>query len=411
MNEQLEEKVSVIIPTYNREGTIVRAIQSVIDQTWKNFEIIVVDDGSTDRTRQIVEGFVDDRIRYIYLEQNSGASHARNTGIRQAQCEYIAFLDSDDEWMPEKLEKQMHVMMQASQSVGLVYCRMRLHWKEQSFICPPFSMSKEQLEGSLLATLAEDNVIGTPTVLARRKCLEQVGGFDERLRCLEDWDLVCRIAEQWEIGFVDEVLVEAHDSEGSVTYNIKNHMEARCQLIARYRYLLAEKNILEKVMMTAFSIAQENGYLEETKKLLSEALNLYENSNMDRDALREKINQLLRVHAYDQIETVLLEYKEITEHDNDLATVYYLMGIYKQEKAAGKKTILEKASSVADLLERYTILKFYLRRIDFDIVGESLQDFYQFMMQNEVSVYELLTVIEYSVVHKEKVRKVIQGTA
>lgn len=132
---------------------------------------------------------------------------------------------------------------------------------------------------------------------------------------------------------------------------------------------------------------------------------------MNTELLKRKVDELCQVHEYDQIETALLEYKDITEHDNDLATIYYLIGIYKQEKAAGKKTILEKASSAADLLERYTILKFYLRRIDFDIVGESLQDFYQFMVQNEVSVYELLTVIEYSVVHKEKVRKAIQGTA
>lgn len=132
---------------------------------------------------------------------------------------------------------------------------------------------------------------------------------------------------------------------------------------------------------------------------------------MNAESLRREVDELCQVHDYDQIETVLLEYKDITEHDNDLATVYYLMGIYKQEKAAEKKTILEKTGSVTDLLERYTILKFYLRRIDFDIIGESLRNFYQFMMQNEVSVYELLTVIEYSVVHKEKVRKVIQGTA
>ena len=132
---------------------------------------------------------------------------------------------------------------------------------------------------------------------------------------------------------------------------------------------------------------------------------------MNTELLKRKVDELCQVHEYDQIETALLEYKDITEHDNDLATIYYLIGIYKQEKAAGKKTILEKVGSVADLLERCTILKFYLRRIDFDIVGEDLQDFYQFMVQNEVSVYELLTVIEYSVVHKEKVRKVIQGTA
>lgn len=130
---------------------------------------------------------------------------------------------------------------------------------------------------------------------------------------------------------------------------------------------------------------------------------------MNTNLLKKKIDELCAIHSYDQIEDVLLEHKNITEHDNDLATVYYLMGIYKKEKAAGQKTILDKTGSVLALLERYTILKFYLRRIDFDVIGESLQDFYQFMIQNEVSAYELLTVIEYSVVHKEKVRKVIQG--
>ena len=131
---------------------------------------------------------------------------------------------------------------------------------------------------------------------------------------------------------------------------------------------------------------------------------------MNAESLRRKVDELFQIHAYDQIETALLDCMDITEHDNDLAMVYYLMRIYKQEKAAGMKTILEKVCSAADLLERYTILKFCLRRIDFDVVGESLQNFYQFMVQNEVSAYELLTVIEYSVVHREKVRKVIQGT-
>lgn len=275
MNVQSEEKVSVIIPTYNRETTIARAIQSVIDQTWPNYEIIVVDDCSTDHTRDIVEGFEDDRIRYVYLEQNGGASHARNTGMRLAQCEYIAFLDSDDEWMPEKLEKQMYEMLQMPEQVGIVYCRMRARQEGKvPIVCPPLSMDRERLAGNLLAELIEDNLIGTPAILIKKKCLEQVGGFDESLSCLEDWDMVCRIAEQWEIGFVDEVLVEVHYSPGSVTSNIRGHLEARCRLIGRYRHLLAEKNVLDKKIMEMLVAAQEDGYLEETKKMLAEALNL-----------------------------------------------------------------------------------------------------------------------------------------
>ena len=135
-----------------------------------------------------------------------------------------------------------------------------------------------------------------------------------------------------------------------------------------------------------------------------------EEYRVNAELLREKVDGLCRQRAYDQIETILLQYKDITEHDNDLAMVYYLMKIYKQEKAAGQKNILEKTGSISALLERYTILKFYLRRIEFDVIGESLQDFFRFIAHNEVSVYEFLTVMEYSVVSREKVRRIIQGT-
>lgn len=406
MSVQPKEKVSVVIPTYNRAATIGASIQSVLNQTWQNFELIIVDDGSTDNTRQVVKAFADDRIRYICQEQNGGASHARNTGIKLAECEFVAFLDSDDEWLPEKLEKQMEAMAKAPENVGLVYCRMRvLRGERDAVICPPLSMEQKRLEGNLLTQLAVQNVIGTPTVLARKSCLVQVDGFDENLRCLEDWDMACRIAEQWAIGFVDEILVDVHDSEGSVTYNAKGYMEARCHLIARYDKLLASMNILEKMIMDVLVIAQEDGYFEEAEKLLSKVLL----RNMDKDKLRKKIDELFRTHAYDLLEETLLLYKDITEKDNDLSMVYYLLGIYKREKEAGQKTILDKVDSISALLERYTVLKFYLRRIDFDIIGDSIKEFYQFMTQNEVSVYELLTVIEYSVVHKEKVRKTIQG--
>lgn len=125
--------------------------------------------------------------------------------------------------------------------------------------------------------------------------------------------------------------------------------------------------------------------------------------DVDKDIVRNTLDELLRTHTYDRIEEILLQYKDITEHDNDLATVYYLMGIYKKEKGAGQKTILDKTGSVSALLERYTILKFFLRRIDFDVIGEGMQDFCQYVAQNNVSAYELLTVLDYSVVHKDKV--------
>ena len=267
--------VSVIIPTYNRATSIGASIQSVLDQTWQDFEIIIVDDGSTDNTRQVIEEFKDDRIRYICLEKNGGASHARNIGIGQAGSEFIAFLDSDDEWMPEKLEKQMQVMLQASDKVGLVYCRMRgSRGNEEPIICPELSLKKEGLAGNLLRNLVRSNVIGTPAMLVRKKCLEQTGGFDEGLRCLEDWELVLRIAERWEIAFVDDILVEVHFSQGSVSGNSKGYVETRCYLIAKYWELMSQEGVLNKAAEEVLMTAKHYGYYEEAKQLLAAALHL-----------------------------------------------------------------------------------------------------------------------------------------
>ena len=119
-----KEMVSVIIPTYNRETVIGRAIESVLKQTYPHFELLIIDDGSTDQTKRVVERIADERIRYILLEENGGVARARNVGIAEAQYDYIAFLDSDDEWMPEKLELQMERLLDSSLGFGAVYCRM-----------------------------------------------------------------------------------------------------------------------------------------------------------------------------------------------------------------------------------------------------------------------------------------------
>ena len=115
--------VSVIIPTYNRAKLLPRAIKSVLNQTFKDFEVIIVDDGSTDNTEEVINEFQkhNKRIKYIRHEKNKGAAAARNTGIKIAQGEYIAFQDSDDEWLPNKLEKQMEIFESAPAEIGVVY--------------------------------------------------------------------------------------------------------------------------------------------------------------------------------------------------------------------------------------------------------------------------------------------------
>lgn len=124
--------------------------------------------------------------------------------------------------------------------------------------------------------------------------------------------------------------------------------------------------------------------------------------------LKQKTDELLQNGKYDEIKPLLLSYKEIAEKDNDLAAICYLCTIYEQEKAAGQQVIFSKISGVEDLLNRYTALKFYLRRIEFDI-AEDMESFYRFLTQNQISSYELMRAIDFSVVHKEKVLGIISG--
>ena len=115
------DKVSIIIPTYNRANVLPASIQSVLQQTDADFELLVIDDGSDDNTDTVVESMNDARIRYLKMPANKGVAAARNEGIRQAKYDYIAFQDSDDYWMPDKLEKQMTFMTQNPET-GLLYC-------------------------------------------------------------------------------------------------------------------------------------------------------------------------------------------------------------------------------------------------------------------------------------------------
>lgn len=207
--------VSVIIPTYNRAHLIGRAIQSVLDQTYQDFEIIVVDDGSTDNTEEVVTDFNDERLRYIRLEENSGTSAApRNTGIKVARGKYIAFQDSDDEWLPEKLEKQMRVFEIASPEFGVIYTGFwRIAGGKKTYI--PSSRITPK-EGDIHNILLEGNFIGGPVTLIRKECLERAGMFDEELPQLMDWEMWIRLSKYYHFKCIDEPLAISYYSPGGV---------------------------------------------------------------------------------------------------------------------------------------------------------------------------------------------------
>lgn len=180
-------KISVIIPTFNRAHLIAKAIESVLNQTITDFELIVVDDGSTDNTEEVVHSFTDPRLRYL-KQLNGGPSVARNAGIQAATGEFIAFLDSDDLFLPEKLSVQMAKVVD-NPAVGLVY-GLYLSNTEREGSLKVAGVCYPQLE---LRDLLLGPAFQWSTVLIRRALLEQAGGFDETLGG-EDWELTLRLA-------------------------------------------------------------------------------------------------------------------------------------------------------------------------------------------------------------------------
>jgi glycosyltransferase involved in cell wall biosynthesis len=199
MKCRLVRTISVIIPTYNRAGEVCRAIDSALAQTLPPFEVIVVDDGSTDETPSALARY-GDRIR-VLRQTNQGVSAARNAGIAVARGELLAFLDSDDAWLPRKLELQS-ARIDADPALGLVHCGAEF---EDSGI------RLDGMEGSVATEILRLDrsviVSHASSVMVPRRIAEEVGGFDARMRVSEDWDFCYRVAKHYRIAFVAEPLV------------------------------------------------------------------------------------------------------------------------------------------------------------------------------------------------------------
>ncbi|MCM1173595.1 MAG: glycosyltransferase family 2 protein [Blautia sp.] len=262
------EKVSVIIPTYNRADVLKTSIQSVLQQTYSDFELLIVDDGSTDNTNMMVESLNDARIRYLRMPQNRGVAAARNEGIRQAEYSYIAFQDSDDYWKPEKLEKQMAFLAQRPEA-GLLYCPYECKKADGSaLLVPGGNIPPEEKQGNIYPYMLCRNTIGAPTVLLRRQCLERSGLFCESLTCLEDWELFLRISRNSEIAFQEEPMVSVSLSRDGVSHNISGYYEARCYMLARHKDALLRYGIFQDVTRDILESAEKTGVLSQISKMM-----------------------------------------------------------------------------------------------------------------------------------------------
>jgi glycosyltransferase involved in cell wall biosynthesis len=223
-----DPRISVILPVYNRQSSVARAIRSVLAQTRAPFELIVVDDGSTDGTRAVLDSFGS---QITVIDQpHAGAYVARNRGLRHAQGELIAFIDSDDAWLPDRLASQIPLMERPE--VGLVFGDV-VHVRpgEERRRVTSFQVAPPR-RGRVANQFAWCNFVPTSTVLVRRSCIEEAGGFAEDVSLSCDYLMWFRIALRHELDFVDGVVAEYTLSADSMSRELGRSIEARIQLFS-----------------------------------------------------------------------------------------------------------------------------------------------------------------------------------
>lgn len=225
-------KVSVIIPTYNRSELLYSAITSVLNQTFQDFEIIVVDDCSGDNTPEIVSKLNNKRIKYIRNEINKGEAEARNTGIMNSDSEYIAFLDDDDEWLPEKLTLQVDLLKNSPTRVGVVYSGyVEVDLTSQKIL----KKRRPSKKGDIYKFLLIKNYVGVPsTVMIRRICFERIGLFDKMIPYPTDYDLWIRISKEFYFEYIEKPLVKYHIHKNNISANAKTRIRGIELMLERY---------------------------------------------------------------------------------------------------------------------------------------------------------------------------------
>lgn len=272
--------VSVVIPTYNRAHCLPRALESVLRQTFADFEVIVVDDCSTDDTQAYLATIRDSRLRVLRHEVNKGGSGARNTGIAAARAELVAFQDSDDEWLVTKLARQVEEYRRnADPEYGAIYCG-KITYGEAGF--RDYGPRKvyyaplphcEQTSGDILHALLKHPMISTQTLMVRKDLLDQIGGFDETLKLGQDWDLTIRLARITKFLFIEEPLGLCFIEPDSISKAKLNQVWMRQNMLAKNLDVIARDKPLHAQYLTEIArIYQRNKFWREALPFIRSAL-------------------------------------------------------------------------------------------------------------------------------------------
>lgn len=251
--------VSVIIPTYNRADLIVESLESVLAQTYTNLEVIVVDDGSTDQTRSVLEPYAG-KIKYI-RQANLGVSAARNRGLQEASGEFVAFQDSDDLWLAGKLEWQVEFLLKNLQ-YDLV-CGNGVFLTDERLYIDGKRLDAFRKEGLNLKTVYLNGHVPPPTILVRKEAAVKVGGFDPRLSVVEDWDFLLRFLLEFKGAFLDRVLFKCRIHSGNISADkVLNQLQVihiTDQLFQSSSYaveIIGRRNIQEKLAHAHYKLGR-----------------------------------------------------------------------------------------------------------------------------------------------------------
>jgi glycosyltransferase involved in cell wall biosynthesis len=228
--------VSIIIPCYNGEKFIAEAIESIINQTYQNWELIIINDGSTDKSEKIIKQYCrkDNRIKYKKNSKNKGIPATRNIGIKASNGEYIALLDQDDLWINEKLEMQMKEYLKASKRVGLLFGNIMVInvINKSKRIKKPININFEEISSEeLFKKLYFNNFITSITVILRKECLEKIGLFNERIKWGgDDYELWLRIAKYYKFKYINQILATRREHTNNYSSTEKS-VEGNIELV------------------------------------------------------------------------------------------------------------------------------------------------------------------------------------
>lgn len=229
--------VSVVIATYNMGQYIGQAVESVLNQSWTNLEIIVVDDGSTDNTPDVMQRFLENE-KVVYIKnENQGQPKAKNCGIKNAKGEFIAFCDADDLWEPNKLEVQMPLF--STPKIGIVYSEIsNINPNNERFFRPS---NEKRYAGNVIDKMLLENFVPFGTSVIRRACVEKNGMFDEQFRMGIDWDLWLRYAMDWEFAFTSEPTYIYRIWEGQMSNNYRGRYKHAHLILQKFIALHGSK--------------------------------------------------------------------------------------------------------------------------------------------------------------------------